>query len=91
MAVRFGGLDGVLGAGAVRGAPCCFFYHLIHFGIGSGSVRRLERGLRVRLRGGVLGQIIVLFRLLRQGSLRGSLDRLAAHGEQGKYQREGNH
>lgn len=91
MAVRFGGLDGVLCAGAVRFAPRRFLYHFIHFGIGSGSVRGLERGLRVRLRGGVLGQIIVLFRLLRQGSLRGSLDRLAAHGEQGKYQREGNH
>ena len=50
MARGFGGFDRVLGTGAVRGAPCRFLHHLIHFGIGSGRVRGLERCLRVRLR-----------------------------------------
>lgn len=50
VACGLGGLDRVLGAGAVRSTPYCFLYHLIHFGIGCGRVGRLERAQRVRLR-----------------------------------------
>lgn len=50
VACGLGGLDWVLGAGAVRSTPYCFLYLLIHFGIGCGRVGRLERAQRVRLR-----------------------------------------